>query len=833
MHAISELCPAPGSSADLDEPAQTLLELTAIFDNASVGIFITRDSLVRRCNLRAAEIFGFASPAALIGRPTAVVYPDAASFERMGREAGPVLAAGHPFGTDWLFVKTDGAEVWCRVDGRPLDPQRPTAGTAWVIEDITEARRAENALRQSKAVLDDTLEYMDQGISLVDNDLRVLATNRRFFELLDFPESLAAPGTPFAAFIRHNAERGDYGPGNAEELVNARVELAKRFEPHRFERQRPDGTVIEVRGVPVPGRGFATIYTDITQRARAEKALRESEARFRSLTELSSDWFWEQDSEFRFSLLEGRHVSGNDAAFESEIGKTPWELGFEIEGGWEAHRALLAAQRNFHDLVMQRRLADGQTRYLRVSGEAIRDADGRFRGYRGVGRDVTPQKQAEERIQYLATHDGLTGLPNRTMFSQLLERKIRSARRYDSRFAVMFIDLDRFKLVNDTLGHEAGDTLLKEMAERFSQCLRASDVVARLGGDEFVVLIEEVGELDQLAAVARKLLAAAIRPVSIGGQECRVSASVGICTFPQDAQDEQALMKNADLAMYRAKQQGKNNFQFYSKETEALSIERLSFEASLRRALQRNEFSLHYQAKLDLMSGTISGVEALLRWQHPDLGLVPPMQFIPLAEETGLIVAIGQWVLRTACMQNVAWRKQGLPSVCVGVNISARQFNEDLPGDVKAALQASGMDPALLELELTEGTVMGNPERALKILSAIKAMGVRLAIDDFGSGYSSLAQIKRFPIDTLKVDRSFVRDIGTSSENGIVTEAIIAMGKTLSLTVVAGGVETQEQHTFLSEHACDELQGFHFSKPVLPEQFAELLRKHVASPSKG
>jgi diguanylate cyclase (GGDEF)-like protein/PAS domain S-box-containing protein len=830
MHAILKPRPVTGPGADLDDPAQALLELTAIFDNASVGIFITRDSVVRRCNLRAAEIFGFTGPAGLIGQPAVVLFPDATSYARISETAAPVLAAGRTYGTDRLLRKSDGSAVWCHIRGKALDVHNTSAGTVWIIEDVTAAKKAEQAVRQRKAVFDDMLEYMDQGISLVDNDLKAVANNRRFFELLDFPKALRMPGTPFEAFIRYNAERGDYGPGEIEEQVRSRVDKARTFVPHHFERVRPDGTVIEVRGVPVPGRGFATIYTDITQRANAERALRESEARFRSLTELSSDWFWEQDSEFRYSRLEGRHVSGNDKAFEAELGKTPWELGFEIEGGWEAHRALLSAQRAFHDLVMQRRFDDGQTHYLRVSGEPIRDAGGNPCGYRGVGRDVTPQKQAEERIQYLATHDGLTGLPNRTMFSQLLERKIHSARRYDSRFAVMFLDLDRFKLVNDTLGHEAGDTLLKEMAARFLQCLRASDVVARLGGDEFVVLIEEAGEPEQLATVARKLLAAAIRPVNVGPQECRVSASVGICTFPQDAQDEQALMKNADIAMYRAKQQGKNNFQFYSKEAEALSIERLSFEASLRRALQRNEFSLHYQAKLDLTSGTISGVEALLRWQHPDLGLVPPMQFIPLAEETGLIVAIGQWVLRTACLQNVAWCKQGLPPVCVGVNISARQFNEDLPGDIEAALQASGMDPALLELELTEGTVMGNPDRALKILSAIKAMGVRLAIDDFGSGYSSLAQIKRFPIDTLKVDRSFIRDIGTDSENGMVTEAIIAMGKTLSLTVVAGGVETQEQHTFLSEHACDELQGFHFSKPVLPEQFAELLRKHVPSP---
>jgi diguanylate cyclase (GGDEF)-like protein/PAS domain S-box-containing protein len=814
---------SPGDSA----PPGDTVDLTAIFDNAFVGICFVREQHIARCNQRAAEIFGHARPQDLVGRNAAALYPDADSYERLNREAAPLLAAGEPYGTEWLLRRADGQPVWCKLYGNALTPAHPERGTVWVIEDVTEARRAEEALRHSKAVLDDTLEHMDQGISIMDRDLRVLVVNRRFCELLGFPEEMGRPGTPFADFIHYNAMRGDYGPGDVDEQVGMRVDLARRFEPHRFERERPDGTVLEIRGMPIPGRGFVSIYTDITQRARAEQALRDSEARFRSLTALSSDWYWEQDAEFRFVRLEGRHVSGDASAFDNELGKTSWELGFDIEGGWDAHRALLAAHQPFHDVVIHRRFADGQQRFLRISGEPILDADGRFGGYRGVGRDVTPQKLAEERIQYLATHDGLTGLPNRVMFSQMLNNKIHVARRYQSSFAVMFIDLDRFKIVNDTLGHEAGDLLLTEMAERFTGCLRASDVVARLGGDEFVVLVQEVGDNEQVAAVARKLLSAAIRPVLVKGQECRVSASIGVSMFPLDAEDEPSLMKNADTAMYRAKAQGKNGFQFYSREVEAQSLERVSFEASLRLALQHGEFSLHYQAKLDLKSGGISGVEALLRWQHPALGTIPPMQFIPLADETGLIVPIGRWVLKTACAQNVEWQRQGLPPVCVAVNISARQFTDELPADIAEALAASGMAPGLLELELTEGTVMANPERAVRLLGAIKRMGVRLAIDDFGTGYSSLAQIKRFPIDTLKVDRSFIRELGTNSQEATITQAIIAMGKTLSLTVVAGGVETAEQEALLSAQSCDEIQGFHFSKPVQADEFAELLRVHA------
>jgi diguanylate cyclase (GGDEF)-like protein len=447
----------------------------------------------------------------------------------------------------------------------------------------------------------------------------------------------------------------------------------------------------------------------------------------------------------------------------------------------------------------------------------------------GAMADITARKESDERIRYLATHDGLTTLPNRVMFSQLLSVAIQTARRYQRNFAVLFIDLDRFKTVNDTLGHEAGDKLLQEIATRLTGCLRASDVVARLGGDEFVVLVQEVNETEEVGMVARKILSAVLQPVVISGQECRVTGSIGICMYPDGGQDEQSLMKNADIAMYLAKEEGKNNFQFYSPNIKIESLERLTLETSLRRALERGEFFLHYQAKLEFKTNRITGVEALLRWQHPDLGMVGPTRFIPIAEETGLIVPIGRWVLQTACAQNVAWQREGLPPVCMAVNLSARQFvDENFLKDITAALEGSGMNPELLELELTESMVMQNPERAAKLLAAIKRLGVRIAIDDFGVGYSSLAQIKRFPIDTLKVDRSFIRDLAENAEDRAITEAIIAMGKTLSLTVVAEGVETQEQQAFLSEHACDEMQGYYFSKPIAHDEFGNLLREHFA-----
>jgi diguanylate cyclase (GGDEF)-like protein/PAS domain S-box-containing protein len=480
---------------------------------------------------------------------------------------------------------------------------------------------------------------------------------------------------------------------------------------------------------------------------------------------------------------------------------------------------------------------DGTTVWTETKFSFVGDKNKKTVGILGVSRDITERKHAEERIQYLATHDVLTGLPNRMMFSQLLNQAIESSRRHERQFAILFIDLDRFKIINDAMGHDAGDELLTEMAKRFRQSLRAvdvvgrpkerNDVVGRLGGDEFIILIEEISELSQVAVLAQRVLSTAMKPIVILGEECRVTASIGISVYPGDGEDEQTLMKKADMAMYFAKEEGKNNFQFYSQNTQSQAFERLSIETNLRKALECNELYLEYQAKLDFKTGVITGAEALLRWKNPLLGVVTPTQFIPVAEETGMIVSIGRWVMKTVCAQNVAWQSQCLPPVRVAVNLSLRQLMDDkLLEDIKAALDDSGMAPNLLELEITESMVMYKPERLIEVLTKIKNMGVRLALDDFGTGYSSLAQIKQFPIDTLKVDRSFIRNLSQNSEHKAIIEAIIAVGKTLSLNVVAEGVETMAQDEFLREHVCDEMQGFYFSKPVAPEQFADLLRKN-------
>ena len=438
-------------------------------------------------------------------------------------------------------------------------------------------------------------------------------------------------------------------------------------------------------------------------------------------------------------------------------------------------------------------------------------------------RAVEEQVAHAQRVEYLAYHDGLTTLPNRSLFSKLLGQSILQAHRYNRHLAVLFLDLDRFKHINDTLGHEAGDQLLQEVAKRLKTCLRDSDAAARLGGDEFVVLLPELDEERYGSTVAQKILTAIARPFTLLGQEFRITASIGISIYPQDGLDEQTLTKNADIAMYQAKQDGKNNFQFYSEKINANSLERLTLESSMRQALDQEEFQLHYQVKRD-NSGLITGMEALLRWQHPSLGTVAPMQFLPVAEETGLIVPIGKWVLSKACMQYVAWQKEGMDRFTMSVNLSARQFfDEGLLRDVANVLKETNMDASLLELEIAESLLLKDITKTSKILLGLKKIGVLIAIDDFGIGYSSLTSLKQFPLDTIKIDRSFISDSTSDPEDKALTEAIIAMGRALSLTVVAQGVETKEQADYLKQNDCDEFQGFYFNKPVPAEQISELL----------
>jgi len=677
------------------------------------------------------------------------------------------------------------------------------------------------------------------------------------------------------------------------------------------------------------------------EQQRASQALRESEARFKSLAELASDWYWEQDEEYRFTRFEGRYVKRSKGAFERLIGKRPWEVGFEMADGEsanEAHRALLESRKPFYDVVLYKTLAGGWRTCMSVSGEPVFDAQGNFRGYRGTGRDITARvraeaemrklssaiqqtgdsviitdrdgvieyvnaaferttgysaaeaigrrpsivksgahdqaffeklwrtvlagetfsdvfinrrkdgelyyeektisplrdrhgrithfiatgkditerMQAQERLQHIAHHDALTGLPNRVLFLDRLEQALlRRAHSPDRVVAVMFLDLDRFKNVNDTLGHDVGDALLKSMAARLQGCLREGDSVARLGGDEFAVLLEDVASAEDVSTIAGKILDAFALPFSVHAHELFVTASIGISLYPNDGATAATLLKNADAAMYRAKDLGKNNYQFYSADMSAAAFERLTLESSLRRALERDEFVLYYQPQIDIVSGQLIGVEALLRWEHPEFGLLSPTQFIPIAEETGAIVPLGEWVARKAMEQVKEWRRDAHPELRVALNVSGRQFTEASFLDaVPRLLEETGLPPHALELEITESVLMRNAEKTVERLRTLHAMGVRFAIDDFGTGYSSLSYLRRFAIHTLKIDKSFIREMTAGSGDVEIVKTIIMMARGLKLAVIAEGVETREQLLFLKSYGCHAVQGYLVARPL-------------------
>jgi diguanylate cyclase (GGDEF)-like protein len=435
---------------------------------------------------------------------------------------------------------------------------------------------------------------------------------------------------------------------------------------------------------------------------------------------------------------------------------------------------------------------------------------------------------SEEQLRRQVYHDTLTGLPNRALFQDRLALAVAQAHRHGKGLAVLFLDVDRFKVINDSLGHSVGDRLIREVAARLRSCLREGDTVARLGGDEFTLLLPDVGQAVDAAKVAKKVLDLVRMPFDLDGRELFVTSSMGISLYPDDGSDAETLVKNADAAMYRAKEQGRDHYQLYTPALNATALERLALESSLRRALAHDELLLHYQPILDVATRRLHGVEALLRWHHPELGLVPPAEFIPLAEVTGLILAMGPWVLRTACAQARAWQHVQ-PGLRVAVNLSARQFQEaGLVGHVTDALADTGLDPRCLQLEITESSAMQNAQTAIQTLRELKALGVGLSIDDFGTGYSSLSYLRRFPIDTLKIDQSFIRDIGTDPDDAAIASAIIALAHTLKLTVVAEGVETEDQLEFLSRHGCDRTQGYLFSRPLSAERCTEVL----AAPAK-
>jgi diguanylate cyclase (GGDEF)-like protein/PAS domain S-box-containing protein len=883
--------------------------------------------------------------------------------------------------------------------------------------DISARVLAEARLRESEIEFRTMFESAAVGKAEVEQTSgRFLRVNPKLCEITGYtPQELC---TMTILQITHPADRMK-NQAERERLIGGEIDhmnVEKRY-------VRKDGGIIWVNVTAslmpaIAGTSSRSISTiqDITRRKKVERMLLDSESRFRSLTELSADWYWEQDADYRFVKSSARlaDAAGNIWDDEFILGKTRWELPYVemSETQWNRHRADLDARRVFRDFELKQIRPDGSPRYVSVCGQPVFEVDGRFRGYRGVGRDITERKDQENRIarlsriravlsginslivrvrdrselfegacqiavgdgqfgmawigmldaageyvmpvasfgddvsqfvsvevplfvngepshgataralrgkcavytsnlaaepapavglerrqkaiqlgyrsrivlplilqgnavghlslytkeakffnddelkllnqlagdisfaleyldkeeklNHLAYYDVLTGLPNRTLFQDRLRQTLVQAQRQHWTVGVAFIDLDGFKFVNDTLGHAIGDKLLRLASDRLTQSVRSGDTVARFGGDEFAIILSDLANAHDASLVAQKILNAFAAAFVLDGNEVYVTASIGITLYPLDSESLAALLKNADTAMYGAKSAGRNNYQFYTAEMNQSAQRKIQLEARLRRAVERQEFVLQYQPKVDVISGNLTGFEALIRWQSPDAGLVSPAEFIPLLEETGLIVPVGEWVLRAACRQIEAWRAGGLALVPVAVNLSGRQFQQvRLDQMVAAILRDHGVDPQWIEFEITESSLVHRPDEAIEVLNSLKALGISISIDDFGTGYSSLSYLKRFPLDALKVDRTFVRDVTTDADDAAIVRAVVTMAHSLHLKVIAEGVETEEQLAFLRANRCDDVQGYLFAKPLAAEDAGKILasRRQLYVPS--
>jgi diguanylate cyclase (GGDEF)-like protein/PAS domain S-box-containing protein len=566
--------------------------------------------------------------------------------------------------------------------------------------------------------------------------------------------------------------------------------------------------------------------TDISEYQASQTSLRDSESRFRALTELSSDWYWEQDAQFRFIRVDGHLDVPNVLPVQTYVGATRWDSQAPgiSQAQWAKHRAALAAHETFHDFEMQRQRSDGSPVWVAVSGTPIFEVDGRFNGYRGIGRDISVRKEAEIRIERLAFYDVLTALPNRRLLMNRLQQALGISGREGTHGALLFIDLDNFKALNDTQGHDVGDLLLVQVAQRLAASVREVDTVARLGGDEFVVMLQGLNAqrglaMTEVEQVGKKIRDQLNQVYLLGTLEHHSTPSIGVTLFEGTQQTLDELLKQADVAMYEAKAAGRNTLQFFDPAMLVLVAQRTVLELELRHGLPRGELIMFYQPVVNVTSQVV-GVEALVRWQHPRLGLVLPPEFIPMAENSALILPLAQWVLETVCTQLKSWSTQASTSgLSIAVNVSARQFRQaEFVPQVLALLQASGASPQRLKLELTERLLLSDTSDAILKMSQLQALGVSFSLDDFGTGYSSLSNLKQLPLQQLKIDQSFVRDLLTNTNAAAIVRTVLALGQSLDYSVVAEGVETEAQRDFLLENGCTLFQGFLFGKPVPIEE---------------
>ncbi len=927
-----------------------------IFDSLPDPSWIIEGNQFIECNEAAVRVLGYASRAALLNVHPSILSParqadGEESFKKAERLLAIVRDQGrHRF--EWIHTKADGTNFDAEVSLATFQiNHRQFIHCVW--RDITDRKRAEASLLRQNTTLSAIVDNFPGGISLFDRQLRLVAHNAEFRSVMDFPDSLFAQAElGFEDLIRFNAQRGEYGPGDVEEQVAAAVKLAKNFQAHRVERVRPNGTVIEVRGTPLPEGGFVTSYIDITERKQQEEQIRqlliEHEMIFnntligiiylknrriascnRRLEEIfqydpgeligkSTEQLYDthdtfemigkvaydtvaenrnfntevklkhKDGSIFWGALSGRAVDANKPhegsiwvyADISELKRAEADLrisasAFESQEGMmitDADNVILRINRAFsemtgyaaEDIVGQQpcllasgrhdaaffaamwaniRESDswhGEIWNRRKNGEvfpqwltitAVKGSDGAVTNYIGSYLDITERKLAEEKIYELAFYDPLTGLPNRRLLIDRLKQVLVSRARSGKHGALLFVDLDNFKTLNDTLGHDIGDLLLKQVAQRLVSCVREGDTVARLGGDEFVVVLEDLSEIAQEAAaqvkiVGEKLLAALNRIYQLAGTEYRNTSSIGVTLFIDHQGSMDELLRHADLAMYQAKAAGRNTLCFFEPEMQVAAMSRAALETDLHSAFEDKQFILYYQPQI-VGADRLTGAEVLLRWQHPQRGIVSPADFIPLAEETGLILPLGHWVLFSACQQLVAMAADpGMEHLTLAVNVSARQFR--LPNfveEVLAILAHTGANPYRLKLELTESLLVSDVEGVIRKMAELKASGVGFSLDDFGTGYSSLSYLKRLPLDQLKIDQGFIRDILNDANDAAIAKMVIALAETMGLSVIAEGVELEGQKEFLACHGCHAYQGYLFSRPLPFGQFEAMAKQ--------
>jgi len=736
------------------------------------------------------------------------------------------LQARQPF-RDLVLKRRDaqGRLRYSSISGVPIfDEHGVFKGYRGTGHDITERVQAEDAIRQKERLLRMMMETLPVGVWVVDRDGRVVDSN---------PAGRAIWGPRDADIDRFGSRKGWWADTGrpiaphewaaARAIQNGETSLNELIEIECF-----DGTRKIILNSAAPMRdangaivGAIIVHQDVTERRRAEAEMR----KLSSAVQQTADCVLITDPNGVIEYVNQAFETITGYTRDEVLGKNPSVVKSGLQAP-EFYRRLwdtICSGNTFCDVFINRK-RDGGLYYEEKTITPLKDADGRITHFISTGKDITERMQVQERLHFLAHHDALTGLPNRMLFLDRLNQALIRAHWHQRGLGVLFLDLDRFKTINDTLGHDVGDRFLQAIGGRLKECLRERDTVARFGGDEFAIILEDLAHADDAAPLASKILESFGRPFTINGREFYVTTSIGISLYPGDGADAQALLKNADAAMYRAKELGKNTYQFYSADMGAHAVERLTLETSLRHALDRREFVLHYQPQVSLADGRVVGVEALLRWQHPQLGLLAPAQFIGLAEETGTIVPIGEWVARAACQQARLWEQAGLPPLRVAINVSARQFNE--PGFVDGVaklLAETGFDPARLELEITESVIMKNAQVTVARLQALSGMGVRFAVDDFGTGYSSLSYLRRFAVNTLKIDKSFIHDVTTDQGDAEIVKTIIAMARGLKLAVIAEGVETAEQLAFLRGHGCESVQGYLLSRPLAPDRIPRLL----------